>query len=540
MLRCNERENLAMRYRKFNLSALLDAAVNAVGDGATSCVKVLKCIEGQYNKAFILTLDNGVEVLAKIPNPNAGPAFYTTASEVATRHFLRTVLNLSVPRVYAYSLDPLNPVGAEYVIDEKAKGKPLGSLWYQWQTDSQLDLVAQLVDFETKLTSVSFQRHGCLYYKKDLEGKGDRAFDLEARSQASVDFVKGLLTDEFALGPLTEAKLWEDGRATMDLDRGPWSNPLSYLAGMGINEIKWVKAYGKPRINPYRSLEVSESPDEYISLLERYLQLVSHLSLGPSQTTLSRPVPHLGPSRTTLSHPDLHLDNIFVDPDTKQITCIIDWQSASVSEPFFQHNIPRLLLPVGSSNTSNRLKASSGGSNATDDAERVPDLLSHYQHLTRLKNEQRWVEMAFSQNCSLLTKPVSLLCGAWSRNDVFSFRHALIHIAAQWEESMPATVPCPIQFTEKELELHNYEFELLEGLEEVLHELQNNNLIPLGGMVRREYYEQAVRINSTVKEMFVNMAESESQRVLFSRVWPYQDQDCEYIVSPSSLQKAQW
>ena len=38
-----------------------------------------------HNKAFILTMDNGVEVLAKLPNPSAGPAFYTT---VATRTFV--------------------------------------------------------------------------------------------------------------------------------------------------------------------------------------------------------------------------------------------------------------------------------------------------------------------------------------------------------------------------------------------------------------------------------------------------------------------
>jgi aminoglycoside phosphotransferase (APT) family kinase protein len=36
----------------------------------------------------------------------------------------------------------------------------------------------------------------------------------------------------------------------------------------------------------------------------------------------------------TLSHPDLHLDNIFVDPDTKRITHIIDWQSAVISDVF--------------------------------------------------------------------------------------------------------------------------------------------------------------------------------------------------------------
>jgi hypothetical protein len=50
--------------------------------------KLLKCIEGQYNKAFVLTMD-------KLPNPNAGPAFYTTASEVATRQFVRgSLLNV--------------------------------------------------------------------------------------------------------------------------------------------------------------------------------------------------------------------------------------------------------------------------------------------------------------------------------------------------------------------------------------------------------------------------------------------------------------
>lgn len=50
--------------------------------------KILKCVEGQFNKVFILTMDDGDEVVAKLPNPNAGPAFYTLSSEVATRDFV--------------------------------------------------------------------------------------------------------------------------------------------------------------------------------------------------------------------------------------------------------------------------------------------------------------------------------------------------------------------------------------------------------------------------------------------------------------------
>jgi hypothetical protein len=94
-----------VRYRKFNLPALLDAAVNVTGLNDAQCeflsflnprtanrltigIKVLKCVEGQYNKALVLTMSTGQEIVARLPNPNAGPTFYTTASEVATRQFV--------------------------------------------------------------------------------------------------------------------------------------------------------------------------------------------------------------------------------------------------------------------------------------------------------------------------------------------------------------------------------------------------------------------------------------------------------------------
>jgi hypothetical protein len=55
-------------------------------------VHAMKFQEGQYNKAFLLKMDNGSEVVAKIPNPNAGPAHYATASEVATVDFVCSAL----------------------------------------------------------------------------------------------------------------------------------------------------------------------------------------------------------------------------------------------------------------------------------------------------------------------------------------------------------------------------------------------------------------------------------------------------------------
>ncbi|KAG4444105.1 hypothetical protein IFR05_000458 [Cadophora sp. M221] len=349
----DEPEKLTVRYRKFDLDALLDVAVKTADGGARSCIKVLKCIEGQFNKAFLMTMDNGAEVLAKIPNPNVGSTFFTTASEVATRNFVREVLDFPVPRVHTYSLDPLNPVGSEYIIEEKAR-----------------DLVTELVDLEANLASVPFQGHGCIYYKDDLKTKGVRVQSLEATSNSIGNPSKELdplHMAKFALGPLSQAVLWQGERATMALERGPWKSAVNYVVAMGMNEIQWTKSCAAPQINYCRPVDTPEFPEEYISLLERYLILVPHLApIFPKEL-----------HSKSLCHRDLHLDNIFVDPDTKKITNIIDWQSTAVSETFFGHGVPVMLPPPGDYKSTPELM-SEGFTRGTCSSE-SDDILSHYQ-----------------------------------------------------------------------------------------------------------------------------------------------------------------
>ena len=94
---------------------------------------------------------------------------------------------------------------------------------------------------------------------------------------------------------------------------------------MGTNEIQYVKTYAHPRMNYHRSSTEPELPDEVLTLLERYLQLSP--AMVPPKSLDDTHLP-------TLWHPDLHLDNVFVDPESQQITRIIDWQSAAVV-PFF-------------------------------------------------------------------------------------------------------------------------------------------------------------------------------------------------------------
>jgi len=56
-------------------------------------VNVSKLSEGNFNKVFLATMQNGKQLIVKIPNPNSGPAHYTTASEVATMQFVRNPSN---------------------------------------------------------------------------------------------------------------------------------------------------------------------------------------------------------------------------------------------------------------------------------------------------------------------------------------------------------------------------------------------------------------------------------------------------------------
>lgn len=73
-------------YNIFNVAELQRVAVKSVG--SKSCASMIKLAEGQYNKVFQLVMNDGKVVIASLPNPNAGPSFYTTASEVATMEFV--------------------------------------------------------------------------------------------------------------------------------------------------------------------------------------------------------------------------------------------------------------------------------------------------------------------------------------------------------------------------------------------------------------------------------------------------------------------
>lgn len=80
---------MLQRQVRFNVNELARCAAEAIG--AKLCVSIEKYPDGMYNKSMLLTMDNGSQVVAKVPNPNAGLPHFTTASEVATMDFVLIV-----------------------------------------------------------------------------------------------------------------------------------------------------------------------------------------------------------------------------------------------------------------------------------------------------------------------------------------------------------------------------------------------------------------------------------------------------------------
>lgn len=84
----DEEGNLRKREVRFDVNQLARVAADSIG--AAQCISIKKYPDGMFNKTFLMSMDDGREVVAKIPNPNAGISHFTTASEVATMDFVRS------------------------------------------------------------------------------------------------------------------------------------------------------------------------------------------------------------------------------------------------------------------------------------------------------------------------------------------------------------------------------------------------------------------------------------------------------------------
>lgn len=292
---------------------------------------------------------------------------------------------------------------------------------------------------------------------------------------------------------------------------------------MATNEMQFIKTHARPRINYHRSPTKPELAEEVIELLNRYIQLAPAM------------VPPSGPDDTyspTLWHPDLHLDNVFVDPKSKQITRIIDWQSAAVMSFSYQCGVPRMFKHPGTLADSWSLSELPENYGSLDQSERSKidsnrkseTCHKYYEAETMEENPRHWAALQL-ENADLRTEPSRLVVNVWEDHDVFFLRRALISLVEQWQNLCPESGICPVSFNEQELAVHAAEEESMGNIGEILRLFRDKWGLPPNGVVDPTEFDQIRTAVAELRDSFFEDADDEAERELFAGIWPFQDTD---------------
>jgi hypothetical protein len=299
--------------------------------------------------------------------------------------------------------------------------------------------------------------------------------------------------------------------------------------GGALKELAWMKQFGRPRFPRdlgYRELHGYEktSPAEYITLLEKYLEIAPYL-VPSDEAELLRP---------TFRHPDFQPRNILVDGDFS-ITGLIDWQHCSVLPLLLQAGIPEYLQNYGDEESEYLRKPSQPENLAEMSDDERAQALEQYR--------KRQLHYYYFAGTSKLNKPhfnalwldstlpkqrlVHYASLPWEGENV-TLKAELIRAVRNWDvlcKTKDGTVPpCPISFTKQEVE----ECLRLDGKQkEADDEMeQARALFGIGydGWTSHERYEKARELNHQLKMLQLE-GKDEAARTRILRYWPFDDHD---------------
>ncbi|PYH71039.1 uncharacterized protein BO88DRAFT_433848 [Aspergillus vadensis CBS 113365] len=139
----------------------------------------------------------------------------------------------------------------------------------------------------------------------------------------------------FVISPVALRDYWNNERAEMALDRGPWQQPQDYLLSLDRREEAWIQQYATTTTSrsedcPQAPSATQNDPDSHLSLLHKYAKVAPHLL--PTDPAMN--APHLW-------HTDLHAGNLFIQDG--RVSSVIDWQGQCRAPLMLQGRPPQLV-----------------------------------------------------------------------------------------------------------------------------------------------------------------------------------------------------
>lgn len=348
--------------------------------------------EGGFNKLYQITYhDHQPSYLLRVALP-VDP-YLKTESEVATIAFLRAQTSIPAPRIIAWQSNRDGELGFEWILMEKLQGVPTCDVWRKISWERKLELVEVLAGFIKEMQDHKFSSIGALYFKSALENVGgkrtnamahdsstkevavdekpeisDQMQDSDIRenviptdleslqlhgssseddhrtepvleriantAQARPTLASHTVENDFAVGQLLDGLFIIRGRLYISGDRGPYLNPIQWLSALIHMELEWIKKYQTEGDDEFDSDLAEESP-AMTALSHEYLEILPAL-FAEEKNGLS----------CMLEHSDLNPANILVDPETFDITGIIDWEMINVVPRWKAEDHPRFMQDI--------------------------------------------------------------------------------------------------------------------------------------------------------------------------------------------------
>ncbi|KAK6199088.1 hypothetical protein LQW54_010148 [Pestalotiopsis sp. IQ-011] len=214
-----------------------------------------------------------------------------TLNEVAAMTWVRKNCKIPIPAVIRFDASENNVIGHEFTLLERVRGVSIDTIYDTLDDAKIAHLVGQLTNYLTELHRHEWTHAGGLSIG---EGGGE--------------IVPGrILAENFWQGPEI-AQFWGDGESIDSLNvRGPFGSYTEYLRG---------------HIQQYiQNIEKHDSLEWMRDMIPRLRDFLDFVDARAAE---------LNDTKYILTHKDLHFGNVMCDPETLEITSVLDWEFAAV------------------------------------------------------------------------------------------------------------------------------------------------------------------------------------------------------------------
>ncbi|KAK3897648.1 phosphotransferase enzyme family-domain-containing protein [Staphylotrichum tortipilum] len=264
-------------------------------------------------------------------------------SEVSSLRFLGEKTSVPIPKCLAWGPAADTELGYDWCLMEKLPGVELRSVWRKMPWERKLELTDRLADLLSQLWKPEhkFDHIGSIF-----------ALPKHVPDNTAADGAT------YMVGPAVDSCFFSGRRRYLHQNRGPFPSCRSWLDSL-ITLEKEVITTTKTLLDHKEDMtpthlatdwerlveddleiddedEFLEDYDEAIDTVQAYYKLLPELGFPHDP-------PAVGQPRFSLYHTDLRDANIFVDPETFDITGILDWESAMTLPDWDGRDYPLLL-----------------------------------------------------------------------------------------------------------------------------------------------------------------------------------------------------